>query len=89
MEHVCTVCGSTGAEAVNDAKALGLELELRRGIYTCCQITQWALEQLLAWAEAAQDERTVAEQEETAGELVPVRLRKPPADRLKNPERRG
>ena len=89
MNYICTVCGSTGAQTVADAKALGLEPELRRGIYTCCQLTEWALEQQMAWAEVIQEECRVAEQEETAGVLVPVRLRKPQAARLRNREHRG
>jgi len=82
MNHICTVCGSSWGQAVDDASALGIQPGLLRSTYTCCQITEWALEQQLVWAEAAQEDCRVAEQEETAGVLVPVRLRQPRAARL-------
>ena len=84
MNYPCTVCGSTWGQAVADAATLGIQPALLRSTYTCCQITEWALEQQLAWAEAAQDERRVAEQEETEGVLVPVHLRQPQTARLRD-----
>ncbi len=86
MNYPCTVCGSTWGQAVADAAALGIQPALLRSTYTCCQITEWALEQQLAWAEAAQDERRVAkqEEEETEGVLVPVHLRQPQTARLRD-----
>ena len=82
MNHTCTVCGSTWSQAVADAAALGIQPGPLRSVYTCCQIAEWALEQQLAWAEAAQEDR-VAE-EESLGVLVPVRLRQPQTARIKN-----
>ena len=82
MNHTCTVCGSTWSQVVADAAALGIQPKTLRSVYTCCQIAEWALEQQLVWAEAAQEDR-VAE-EESVGVLVPVRLRQPQTARLKN-----
>ena len=87
MNHTCTVCGSTWSQAVADAAALGIQPEPLRSVYTCCQIAEWALEQQLVWAEAAQEDR-VAE-EESVGVLVPVRLRQPKTARLKNLDQRS
>ncbi len=89
MNHLCTVCGSSWGRAVADAAALGIPPALLRSTYTCCQITQWALEQQLAWAEAAQDQRRVAEQDETEEVLVPVRLRQSQTARLRDRETHG
>lgn len=56
MSNRCVVCGRTESEAIADANAVGLRQELRFGIYTCCQIAEWADEQAAAWFEAlAQD----------------------------------
>lgn len=89
MNQICTVCGSTWGQVVADATALGIHPGLLRSTYTCCQITEWALEQDVAWAEAAQEDLKVAEREETADELVPVCLRRPRATPLSNHEHRG
>jgi hypothetical protein len=56
MSNICVVCGRTESEAIADANALGLRQEFQVGIYTCCQIAEWANEQAAAWFEAlAQD----------------------------------
>ncbi len=85
MNHICTGCGSSLGQTVADAAALGIEPVLLRSIYTCCQVREWALEQQLAWSEATQEECKVAEDEETTGVLVPVRVRQsqtaPPRNR--------
>jgi hypothetical protein len=82
MNHTCTVCGSSWSQAVADVAALGIQPDLLRSTYTCCQATEWALEQQLVWAEAAQEQsRRPDEQEEAEGVLVPVRLRQSRASR--------
>ncbi len=88
MNQTCTVCGATWSQAVADARALGIQPALLRSTYTCCQTTEWALEQQLVWAEAAQEKCRVAEEEET-GVLVPVRLRKPQSGQFEDRGRRG
>ena len=88
MNHTCTVCGATWSQTVTDAAALDIQPALLRNIYTCCQITEWALEQQLVWAEAAKEDFRIAEQEETEGVLVPVRLRKTPDAPIRRLEHR-
>jgi len=56
MSNMCAFCGITKSEAIADANALGLRQELQAGIYTCCQIGQWADEQALAWFEAVEQD---------------------------------
>jgi hypothetical protein len=56
MQDICRTCGSTRVQALADARTLGMQKELQRGIYTCCQIVEWADEQWLAWAEAAEQD---------------------------------
>src|SRR3954447_13591700 len=80
MSDICRNCGCRESEARADARALGLQHELQRGIYTCCQIVAWADEQWLAWTEAAeQDGRPVddvtkpLEGGEAEAVFVPVR----------------
>jgi hypothetical protein len=68
MTTLCRLCGFTESEAVANAKALGLEQELESGLYTCCQISEWAREQFMVWSEAAS--------EDLESILVPVRLRR-------------
>jgi hypothetical protein len=83
MSKMCSKCGYTEHRAVKDAKALGLEKELKGGFYTCCQIAQWADEQWLAWLQAAEEDckrdQDVMQPESSDPQvvLVPVRLRKP------------
>jgi hypothetical protein len=80
MRDVCRNCGCQESEARADARTLGLQQELQRGTYTCCQIVAWADEQWLAWMEAAeQDGQPVEdvtkplEAGEAEAALVPVR----------------
>ena len=57
----CLNCWCNEAQAAADAKVLGFEEQFRAGIYSCCQIVQWADEQWLAWLEAANQDRTANE----------------------------
>lgn len=90
MEHdqtrttsVCRGCGSTEALAAADARALGMQDEFVAGMYSCCQVVQWADEQWLAWQQAAcedgkdPEEVTNALKFEADVLFVPVRIRKP------------
>jgi hypothetical protein len=84
MTDKCKNCGRTESQITADAKTLGLLEDLRSGQYTCCQISEWADEQWLAWTEATQQDGNVAgdviirpEFCETGGVLVPVRFRFP------------
>src|SRR3954453_12354433 len=56
MSNRCKVCGYTESQAMADARTLGLQPELQSGLYTCCQIAEWAEEQRLAWFEATQED---------------------------------
>ena len=79
----CEACGLTESQASADAKTLGLLEEFRSGVYSCCQIANWANEQWLAWFEATDGNDTepgvagieLPEEEERV--LVPVRFRRP------------
>ena len=48
MNKNCKRRGHTESKITADAKTLGLLQELENGVYTCCQISQWADEQCLA-----------------------------------------
>ena len=81
MTDKCTNCGRTESQIIPDAKALGLLQEFQSGVYTCCQIAEWADEQWLAWFEATQEDNKLiddvtsrSEYEETELVFVPVRL---------------
>ena len=91
MSNVCRSCGSTESQAIADARTLSLLRELENGVYTCCQIVEWADEQWLAWMEAAEedgkpmDEVTrPLESAEVETVFVPIRLRYPLDPRLGN-----
>src|SRR3569833_159997 len=43
------------ATALEAARSLGFEDELKAGTYTCCQVTQWYQEQWQAWYEAGME----------------------------------
>lgn len=93
MTNICKNCGCTEAQAIADAKTLGLTQEFQSGVYSCCQIADWPQEQWLAWVEATQqDIDRAAEPTKQSGHdaaggardgvdlqavLVPVRFRKP------------
>jgi hypothetical protein len=76
MSCVCERCGRTESETRGNAKVLAFDGEFQSGIYSCCQLAQWAREQVMAWLEAASDDgRAKAE-----AEGVPVRVRLPRRD---------
>lgn len=82
MPGPCKTCGSSPSQAMADAKTLGLQQEFLCGVYTCCELAQWAQEQWSAWFEAMQQDRQVAsdpaaslDPAETEAVLVPVRFR--------------
>ncbi|HTU48525.1 MAG TPA: hypothetical protein VMF91_25915 [Bryobacteraceae bacterium] len=81
MNTKCKRCERTESQIAADAKTLGLLQELDSGVYTCCQISQWAHEQWFAWFEAIQqdgklvDDITLrSEFDESEVVLVPVRV---------------
>jgi hypothetical protein len=81
MTKRCEMCGRTESEAIADARTLGLYEELKVGVYTCCEIAEWADEQYLAWSEAISeharywDQSTHDTQLQSEAVLVPVRSR--------------
>jgi hypothetical protein len=83
INGICRRCGCTEALAAADARALGCLDEFLAGIYTCCQVVQWADEQWIAWQEAScEDGKPIEEvtgplEIEPDSLLVPVRVRKP------------
>jgi hypothetical protein len=83
MNKKCKRCGRTESQITAGARTLGLLQKLDSGVYTCCQISQWADEQSLAWFEAMQQDRELVNgitipRDFTESEvvLVPVRLRR-------------
>jgi hypothetical protein len=93
MTEKCKKCGRVEAQIIADAKTLGLLQELQSGVYTCCQISEWADEQWLAWSQATQednkgiDDLTIRpEFGETDAVLVPVRLRRQQVPWYWNPD---
>jgi hypothetical protein len=84
INGLCRHCGCNQAQAAADARALGFEEEFASGIYTCCQVVQWADEQWLAWLNAAEQDGKLPEEDvtrpleisEPAREYVHVRSRK-------------
>ena len=96
MTDTCRTCGRTESQAIADARAVGLQKEFQSGIYTCCQIAQWADEQWLAWFEATRadlnrvdDVTGGPELGEAEALLVPVRLRRPQVPWYRNPDDRS
>jgi hypothetical protein len=93
MTDKCTSCGRTESQITADAKTLGLFQEFQSGVYTCCQIAEWADEQWLAWFEATQEDNKLVddltsrpEYEETELAFVPVRLRKRQVSWYRHPD---
>jgi hypothetical protein len=83
MISECTKCGRTESQITAEAKTLGLLQEFQSGVYTCCQISEWAQEQWLAWAEARQEDSNAlidttgwSEFDGSGVVFVPVRLRR-------------
>ena len=95
MSNTCPVCGRTEFEAIVDAKAIGLQEEFERGVYTCCQVAEWADEQALAWLEATEENSSCAPREDAPPEpceaqpvFVYVRSRRPQVPWYRNPDGR-
>ena len=93
MIKKCTTCGRSESQILADAKTLGLQQELESGIYTCCQISEWADEQWLAWFEAAhegaKDADEVTSRQHFGGAepaLVPVRFQRCQVPWYRNPD---
>jgi hypothetical protein len=88
VNAVCRRCGCKEAQAIADARALNFLDEFLAGIYTCCQVAQWADEQWLAWLEAGREDGKPLEEVtrplevESDALFVPVHLTTPssPAD---------
>jgi hypothetical protein len=84
MSNMCSACGYTQSQAIAEARTLGLQEELQSGLYSCCQIADWADKQWLAWLEAPEEDGKPAdnvtkllELGEARAALVRVRLRQP------------
>jgi hypothetical protein len=95
MTDKCMNCGRSASQAVADAKSLGLLEEFQNGIYTCCQVSDWADEQWLAWFEATQqdgrrmDALTSRSLDESDAVPAPVRFRMPQVPWYRNPDELG
>ena len=94
MANQCMNCERTEEQVITDANSLGLLQEFQLGVYTCCQISEWADEQWLAWFQATQedikrlDELTLCRPAfgETGAVLVPVRFNRPQVPWYRSPE---
>jgi hypothetical protein len=93
MSRTCTTCRRSNSQLVSDAKALGLLQEFQCGVYTCCQIAEWADEQWSAWFKATQEDSKDVDQMTRRPEfgeaepiLVPVRLRRAQVPWFRNPD---
>ena len=69
MAAKCDLCGCTEDDSLANAKTLGLDEELRNGVYTCCQITAWARDQLLAWFEATYEDMKLVPEKSMSADL--------------------
>jgi hypothetical protein len=94
MANQCMNCGRSEELVIADASSLGLLQEFQSGVYNCCQISEWADEQWLAWFQATQedierlDELTLRRLAfgETGAVLVPVRFKRPQVPWYHRPE---
>ena len=93
MTNECAICGRSGFQVIADAKTLGLLQEFECGIYSCCQISEWADEQWLAWSKAAHEDANSADKadgpvrpDDAELILVPVRFRRPQVPWYRNPD---
>lgn len=84
MTNRCKNCGCTESHVRADARTLGVQQEFESGVYTCCQIADWAQEQWLACVEATQQDARRAdevvkwpEHDDAEAMFVPVRFRRP------------
>lgn len=93
MTKKCTICGRSESQVIADAKALGLLREFQCGMYACCQISEWADEQWVAWSKAAHENANYSDgRDNPAGAdgagpvLVPVRFHQPQVPWYRGPE---
>jgi hypothetical protein len=93
MADKCMNCGCTESQVIADAKTLGLSEEFESGLYTCCQISEWADEQCLAWFEALEQDGKLPDDTTTGPEFddsdaifVPVHLRRKQVPWYRSPE---
>ncbi|MBV8553455.1 MAG: hypothetical protein JOY54_19330 [Acidobacteriaceae bacterium] len=84
VKGICRRCGCTEAQAAADARVLGFLDEFHAGIYTCCEVVQWADEQWLAWRQAGVEDGKPADEvtrplevEQSEAVFVHVRMRRP------------
>lgn len=93
MAKKCTICGRSDSQIIADAKALGLLQEFQCGRYTCCQISEWADEQWLAWSKAAHEDAQYPDHVDSPRlpdwaepALVPVRFRRSQVPWYRSPD---
>jgi hypothetical protein len=93
MANECAKCGGTESQTTADANTLGLLQGFQRRVYTCCQITEWADEQRLAWFEAIHEDSQLIDEQSIQPELrdadvvfVPVRFRRPQVPWYRSPD---
>ena len=93
MPDKCMNCGFTESQVIADAKTLGLLQEFESGLYSCCQISEWADEQCQAWFEAIAQDAKLADYTTTRREVddtdivfVPVPLRRKQVPWYRSPE---
>ena len=95
MSEKCASCGRSESQVIADARAVGLLQEFECGLYTCCQISEWADEQWLAWFTAAHEDGTCADELNRRFRpgieplLVPVRFRGPQVPWYRDPDERS
>ena len=93
MSTTCITCRRSNPQIFADAKALGLLEQFQCGIYSCCQISEWADEQWLAWSKAAHEDANVAGEANSQNYglvnealLVPIRFRRPQVPWYRSPD---
>ena len=93
MNSICAVCGCTELEVIANARSLDLYEELQSGLYTCCEVAEWADEQVLSWFQALREDSKLVdgttkprESEATDWVVVPVRLRQSRVPWFRDPE---
>jgi hypothetical protein len=92
MANQCENCGRTRSQVLADAKSLGLSEEFQSFVYSCCQISEWADEQWLAWFQATRedlehlDDLTLRRRTSGGAVLVPVRFKQPQVPWYRSPE---
>lgn len=96
MDNKCAICCRSDSQVIADARALGLLQEFQCGRYTCCQISEWADEQWLAWSKAAHEDANYTDESHGARRLdgaepvlVPIRFRRPQVPWYRKPDERA